>query len=90
MSDDGVPEWVKVWRWARNHGDTRQFPQQAVYGRDESMSVSAYEATLAAWRAAGAPSSEVLDVPVLEEFDAYRKSAGVFGDVVAESEAREA
>lgn len=89
MSLDGVPEWVKVWRWARNQGDTRQFPQQAVYGRDESMSVSAYEEVLAAWRAAGAPEARVLE-PVLEEFDAFRKGAGVFGDVVAESEAKEA
>ena len=59
-----IPEWVHVWKFARNNGDTRDFPPQ--YGHVEEtniMSQTEYETLKAEWVAAGSP--RVLN-PVLE------------------------
>lgn len=55
-----IPEWVKVWRFARDHGVTSTFPQQAgcdVPDDEPVLSMDEYEKMAEAWRRAGAPSN---------------------------------
>lgn len=50
---DAVPEWVQVWQWARVSRvprEVRPFPQQALYGHEESITQAEYEALAAEWR----------------------------------------
>lgn len=50
---DAVPEWVQVWQWARTRRgplEVRPFPQQALYGYEESITQAEYEGLLSEWR----------------------------------------
>lgn len=50
---DAVPEWVQVWQWARTRRrplEVRPFPQQSLYGYEESITQAEYEGLLSEWQ----------------------------------------
>ena len=54
-----IPQWVHVWKWARDQGDRRYLPQQApALSRSErTMSPDEYQMLEAEWAAAGSPAT---------------------------------
>jgi hypothetical protein len=57
---DGVPEWVRVWGWARSEGETRPFPQQSGHVDPLAMmSEGQYDEIRERWTAAGCPSKGI-------------------------------